>query len=65
MSTYRLYKSPNGDIVRVKMGFSWQAFFIGSLSTLIRRGWLLAAVIGAALTILAAGLSVWWFGRIA
>jgi len=45
MSTYRLYKSPNGDIVRVKMGFSWQAFFIGSLSTLIRRGWLLAAVV--------------------
>ena len=44
MSTYRLYKSPNGDIVRVKMGFSWQAFFVGSLSTLVRRGWLLAAV---------------------
>jgi hypothetical protein len=39
-----LYKSPNGDIVRVKMGFSWQAFFVGSLSTLVRRGWLLAAV---------------------
>ena len=33
MSTYRLYKSPNGDIVRVKMGFSWQAFFVGSLSS--------------------------------
>ena len=31
MSTYRLYKSPEGDIVRVKMGFSWQAFFVGSL----------------------------------
>ena len=44
MSTYRLYKSPNGDIVRVKMGFSWQAFFVGSLSTLVRRGWLLAVV---------------------
>ena len=24
MSKYRLYKSPEGDIVRVKMGFSWQ-----------------------------------------
>jgi hypothetical protein len=44
MSTYRLYKSPNGDIVRVKMGFSWQAFFIGSLSAVIRRTWLLFAV---------------------
>ena len=44
VSKYRLYKSPQGDIVRVKMGFSWQAFFVGSLSTLVRRGWLLAAV---------------------
>ena len=44
MSTYRLYKSPNGDIVRVKMGFSWQAFFVGSLSAVIRRTWLLFVV---------------------
>ena len=44
MSTYRLYKSPEGDIVRVKMGFSWQAFFIGSLSAIVRRTWLLFAV---------------------
>jgi hypothetical protein len=44
MSTYRLYKSPEGDIVRVKMGFSWQAFFVGSLATIVRRTWLLAAV---------------------
>ncbi len=44
MSKYRLYKSPNGDIVRVKMGFSWQAFFVGSLSAIVRRTWLLAAV---------------------
>ena len=29
MSRYRVYKSPNGDIVRVKMGFSWRAFFVG------------------------------------
>jgi hypothetical protein len=46
MSTYRLYKSPNGDIVRVKMGFSWRAFFIGSLQAVIRRTWLLFAVGG-------------------
>ena len=44
MSIYRLYKSPQGDIVRVKMGFSWQAFFIGSLKSIVRRTWLLAAI---------------------
>ncbi|MEP7300294.1 MAG: hypothetical protein ABI699_02110 [Caldimonas sp.] len=46
MSTYRLYKSPNGDIVRVKVGFSWQAFFVGSLEAIVRRTWLLAIVGG-------------------
>jgi hypothetical protein len=46
MCTYRLYKSPEGDIVRVKMGFSWQAFFIGSLKAIIRRTWLLGVVGG-------------------
>jgi hypothetical protein len=44
MSTYRLYKSPKGEIVRVKMGFSWQAFFIGSLKAIVRRTWLLAGI---------------------
>ena len=44
MSTYRLYKSPQGEIVRVKMGFSWQAFFVGSLKAIVRRTWLLAAI---------------------
>ena len=44
MCKYRLYKSPEGDIVRVKMGFSWQAFFVGSLATIVRRTWLLVAV---------------------
>jgi len=44
MSTYRLYKSPSGDIVRVKLGFSWQAFFVGSLKAIVRRTWLLASV---------------------
>ena len=42
MSTYRLYKSPQGEIVRVKMGFSWQAFFVGSLKAIVRRTWMLA-----------------------
>ena len=44
MTTYRLYKSPHGDIVRVRMGFSWQAFFVGSMKALLRRVWLLAVV---------------------
>ena len=46
MRRYRLYKSPQGDIVRVKMGFSWQAFFVGSLKAIVRRTWLLAGVAG-------------------
>ena len=44
MCTYRLYKSPHGDIVRVKMGFSWHAFFIDSLKAIVRRTWLLFGV---------------------
>ena len=44
MRTYRLYQSPQGEIVRVKMGFSWQAFFVGSLKSIVRRTWLLAAL---------------------
>ena len=44
MRTYRLYKSPHGEIVRVKVGFSWQAFFVGSLKAIVRRTWLLAAI---------------------
>ena len=44
MCTYRLYKSPHGDIVRVKMGFSWHAFFIDSLKAIVRRTWVLGAV---------------------
>ncbi|MEP6740152.1 MAG: hypothetical protein ABJA61_07210 [Caldimonas sp.] len=46
MSKYRVYKSPTGDIVRVKMGFSWQAFFVGSLKAIVRRTWLIATVGG-------------------
>ena len=52
MKTYRLYKSPHGEIVRVKMGFSWQAFFVGSLKSVLRRTWL-PAVFGLALYLMA------------
>ncbi len=44
MSRYKVYKSPNGELVRVKIGFSWQAFFVGSLTAIVRRVWLLLAV---------------------
>ena len=44
MSTYRLFQSPDGKVVRVKQGFSWQAFFVGSLTTLVRRLWWLAVL---------------------
>lgn len=46
MSKYKVYKSPTGDIVRVKMGFSWQAFFVGSMSAIVRKLWLVAAAAG-------------------
>lgn len=48
MSTYRLFQSPEGDVVRVKQGFSFQAFFVGSLTTLMRRYWWIALLAAAA-----------------
>ena len=39
MTSYRLFKSPDGELVRVTVGFSWQAFFIGSFRTFLRRSW--------------------------
>ena len=39
-----LFRSPEGDVVRVKIGFSWQAFFVGSLKALVRRTWLIAGL---------------------
>lgn len=44
MSRYKVYKSPTGDIVRVKVGFSWQACFIGSLSALLRQVWAIVGI---------------------
>ncbi|MEO6363770.1 MAG: hypothetical protein ABIO71_11115 [Caldimonas sp.] len=44
MARYRWYKSSTGDVVRVKLGFSWRAFFIGSLTAIVRRTWLMATV---------------------
>ena len=46
-STHRLFKSPTGDVVRVKTGFSWRAFFVGSTSALVKRVWLLLVVLAA------------------
>jgi hypothetical protein len=42
--THLLFKSPDGEVVKVKVGFSWQAFFVGSLKALIRRTWLLVGL---------------------
>ena len=39
MTTRLLFKSPDGDLVRVDVGFSWQAFFIGSLRTMLKYTW--------------------------
>ena len=39
MASYRLFKSPEGELVRVTDGFSWQAFFVGSFRTFARRSW--------------------------
>jgi hypothetical protein len=36
-----LFKSPDGEVVKVKVGFSWQAFFVGSLRALLKRTWVL------------------------
>ena len=46
MRTYRLYKSPTGEVVRVKQGFSWRAFFFGSFLSSVRRLWMVASVGG-------------------
>ena len=46
MASQILFKSPTGEVVRVKAGFSWQAFFIGSLRAVIRRTWLVFGVLG-------------------
>ncbi len=48
-----LFRSPDGEIVQVKVGFSWQAFFVGSLRTLITRGWLILVAMALAYFIFA------------
>lgn len=45
MSTYRQFKSADGHVVRVKVGFSWQAFFVGSWRLMLRRTWPLFIVV--------------------
>lgn len=45
MRVYRLYKSPHGDVVRLKMGFSWRAFFVSSFKALLQRTWLVLGLV--------------------
>ena len=40
-----LFKSPDGEVVQVKTGFSWQAFFVGSFRAVLMRAWLVAVVL--------------------
>lgn len=47
MASHLLFKSPSGDIVKVKTGFSWQAFFVGSLRAMLRRTWFLGGLLAA------------------
>ena len=45
MATHMLFRSPEGEVVKVKVGFSWQAFFVGSATAIVRRVWLIATVV--------------------
>ena len=44
MASHLLFKSATGEIVKVKLGFSWQAFFIGSFKAVVMRTWLVVAI---------------------
>jgi hypothetical protein len=45
MALHMLFRSPDGELVKVKAGFSWQAFFVGSAKAMVRRTWLIALVV--------------------
>jgi hypothetical protein len=45
MASHMLFRSPEGEVVKVKVGFSWQAFFVGSFKAVVRRTWLLGALL--------------------
>jgi len=45
MASHMLFRSPEGELVKVKVGFSWQAFFIGSLKAVVRRTWLIGGLL--------------------
>jgi hypothetical protein len=45
MKTHTYLQAPNGNVVRLKNGFSWPAFFFGPVWPFIRRAWLLGFVL--------------------
>ena len=49
-----LFRSPDGETVKVKVGFSWQAFFVGSATAIVRRTWLLVTIV-----LLVGGMYAW------
>ena len=57
MASHLLFKSPDGKVVKVKLGFSWQAFFLGSLRAVVRRTWLVFGVLAIGYFMIA------WMGR--
>lgn len=59
MASHLLFKSPTGEVVQVKTGFSWQAFFVESLRALVKRTWLVVC----ALTIVY-GVMTWMGGAV-
>lgn len=48
MASHLLFKSPSGEVVKVKTGFSWHAFFVGSLRAMLRQTWVLIGLAVAA-----------------
>ncbi len=44
MKTFKLYKHPTQDIVVIKEGFSWSAFFFGPIWMLLNELWWLACL---------------------
>jgi hypothetical protein len=45
MKTHTYLRAPNGNVVRLKNGFSWAAFFVGPLWPFMRRAWLLGFIL--------------------
>jgi len=52
MKTFNVYKHPTQGIEAVKVGFSWPAFFFGTIWMLVKKLWGLAGAFFAAYIVL-------------